>query len=160
MLTFSEKINIIEENFPQLTRKDISLGRINYHLEESNRDKKIVIQHLHPNGNGFVYAGHLPRGKKNEKGMVNIRDYSADELINLVQKSMNYLLEEKGNSEEESNPSEPEKENWIGGVDHEKLLLVHEDELWNIYAGLNLEAAFESYKEAHDYLVEEGFQKI
>ncbi|MGG1575883.1 hypothetical protein [Fictibacillus sp. NRS-1165] len=160
MLTFSEKINIIEENFPQLTRKDISLGRINYHLEESNRDKKIVVQHLHPNGNGFVYAGYLPRGEKNEKGMVNIREYSGDELINIIQKSMDYLLEDKGDSEAGSFPSEPEKENWIGGADHEKLLLVHEDELWNIYAGLNLEAAFESYKEAHDYLVEEGFQKI
>lgn len=159
MLTFEEKIHVIEEAFPQLTKKEISLGRLNYHLEESNRDKKIVVQNLHPNGNGFVYAGHLRKKEKNEKGMVNIRDYSAMEIVSLIQGSIDYLLQEPS-AKEDTAAKDPEKEYWLGGVDHERLLLVHEDELWNIYAGLNLEAAFESYKEAHDYLVDEGFNKI
>lgn len=58
MLTFEEKLSIIE-TFPELQRKDVSLGRVNFHYPESVQEKKIVVQHLHPNGNGFVYAGHM-----------------------------------------------------------------------------------------------------
>ncbi|KSU84329.1 MULTISPECIES: hypothetical protein [Fictibacillus] len=158
MLSFEEKIELIETHFPQLTRKNISLGRVNYHLEESKRDKKIVVQQLHPNGNGFVYAGHLDRRQKNDKELVNIRDYSSEDLISLISNSIDYLSSEKPVAATE--PEIPVKETWTGGADNERLLLVHEDELWNIYAGLNLEAAFESYIEAHDYLVEEGFEKV
>ena len=90
MLTFTEKLAIIE-SFPQLQRKDISLGRVNFHFEESVYDKKIVVQHLHPNGNGFVYAGHLPAKVKDKKGLVNIRDYSEEELRDLLTNSIAYL---------------------------------------------------------------------
>lgn len=58
MLTFEEKLSIIE-TFPELQRKDVSLGRVNFHYPDSVQEKKIVVQHLHPNGNGFVYAGHM-----------------------------------------------------------------------------------------------------
>ena len=92
MLTFTEKLAIIE-SFPQLQRKDISLGRVNFHFEESVYDKKIVVQHLHPNGNGFVYAGHLPAKVKDKKGLVNIRDYSEEELRDLLTNSIAYLSE-------------------------------------------------------------------
>ena len=54
MLTFEEKTAIIE-SFPELTKKDVSLKRVNYHFEGSLYDKKTVIYHLHPNGNGFVF---------------------------------------------------------------------------------------------------------
>ena len=90
MLTFAEKLAIIE-SFPQLQRKDVSLGRVNFHFEESVYDKKIVVQHLHPNGNGFVYAGHLPNKETDKKGLVNIRDYSEEELRDLLRKSIAYL---------------------------------------------------------------------
>ncbi|MDN4524542.1 hypothetical protein [Fictibacillus fluitans] len=158
MLSFQEKIELIETNFPQLNRKNISLGRVNYHLEESKRDKKVVVQQLHPNGNGFVYAGHLDRRQKDDKELVNIREYSAEDLISIISNSIAYLSSEE--SVAAPKPKDPVKEFWTGGADNERLLLVNEDELWNIYAGLNLEAAFESYIEAHDYLVEEGFEKI
>lgn len=39
MLTFEEKLTIIE-SFPELTRNDISLGRVNFHFEESVKDKR------------------------------------------------------------------------------------------------------------------------
>ncbi|MGQ0517887.1 hypothetical protein ACT453_49800, partial [Bacillus sp. D-CC] len=55
MLTFEEKLSIIE-SFPELERKNVSLKRVNFHFEESRLDKKNVVYHLHPNGNGFVYA--------------------------------------------------------------------------------------------------------
>ena len=79
MLTFEEKLAIIE-SFPELERKDVSMGRINFHYEASASDKKNVVYHLHPNGNGFVYGAELNGYKKNDKGMVNIRDFSADDF--------------------------------------------------------------------------------
>ena len=59
MLTFEQKQEIIE-SFPELTRKEVSMKRVNYHYEESLFDKTVVVQHLHPNGNGFVYVADIP----------------------------------------------------------------------------------------------------
>ena len=87
MLTFEEKLAIIE-SFPELERRNVSMGRINFHYEASASDKKNVVYHLHPNGNGFVYGEELNGYQKNEKGMVNIRDFSADELRTIIQKSI------------------------------------------------------------------------
>lgn len=39
MLTFQQKIHILE-SFPQLERRDVSLGRVNFHYEGSIYDKK------------------------------------------------------------------------------------------------------------------------
>ena len=83
MLTFEEKLSIIE-TFPELQRKDVSLGRVNFHYLESVQEKKIVVQHLHPNGNGFVYAGHMRKKETDRKGFINIRDYTEEELKDLI----------------------------------------------------------------------------
>ena len=156
MLTFTEKLAIIE-SFPQLQRKDVSLGRVNFHFEESVYDKKIVVQHLHPNGNGYVYAGHLPSKETDKKGLVNIRDYSEDELRDLLNKSIDYLSEFQEEQEAVNEYANLEGV-WIG-PDHQELNLVQEDLLWNVYAGSNLEECFESPVEAERYLDEEGFRK-
>ncbi|MDF2535977.1 MAG: hypothetical protein K0R18_2136, partial [Bacillales bacterium] len=87
MLTFTEKLEIIE-SFPELTRKDVSLGRINFQYEESFNDKKNIVYHLHPNGNGFVYVGKLRGYDIDEKGMVNIREFSAQDLRSIIEKSI------------------------------------------------------------------------
>ncbi|MFC3883985.1 hypothetical protein ACFOU2_10990 [Bacillus songklensis] len=161
MLTFEEKLEIIE-SFPQLERRNVSLGRVNFHYEGSVLDKKTVVYHLHPNGNGFVYAGHLPASATDSKGMVNIRDYSAGDLRSLIEDSIRYLSNERETAfqttaEQAIIGNQPE-ERWVGPEEH-MLILVHEDELWNVYSGLNLEAAFESYKEAEEYMREEGFTR-
>jgi hypothetical protein len=148
MLTFEEKLAIIE-SFPQLERKNVSLGRVNFHYEESTFDKKIVVYHLHPNGNGFVYAGHLPDYDTDDKGLVNIRDYAADELRSLIKSSIESLSDDSEIEEEQG-------EQWTG-PEEQTLLLVHENDLWNVYTGLNLEASFETYEEAEQYMQEEGF---
>ena len=49
MLTFEEKLAIIE-SFPELEKRTVSMGRINFHYEESASDKKNVVYHLHPMG--------------------------------------------------------------------------------------------------------------
>jgi len=150
MLTFEEKEVIIQE-FSELTRKEVSMKRVNYHYENSLYEKTTVVYHLHPNGNGFVYVGDLPQYKADEKGYVNIREASASELKQIIQDSINYLATEE-EVEEEIEEVWKNKEN-------SKLTLLQEDTLWNIYHGYNLEESFGSYEEAKTYLLEEGFYR-
>jgi hypothetical protein len=154
MLTFEEKLAIIE-SFPELERKNVSLGRVNFHYEESATDKKNVVYHLHPNGNGFVFAEYVQGYSPDSKGMVNIRDFSESELRDIIAKSIQSL---SGNDAEESQPAARLEETW-SSPSGEALVLIEEDEMWNVYAGLNLDAAFLSYREAKEYLEEEGFKR-
>ncbi len=153
MLTFEEKLTIIE-SYPELTRHDVSLGRVNFHFEESKSDKKVVVYHLHPNGNGFVYAGRLRVPKKDPKGMVNIRNFSAEELRSLIERSIESLQLDTVLAEEEV----VEEEIWVSKKEGHRLSLVLEDDMWNVYAGSLLDGTFPSYNEAKQYLLEEGFK--
>jgi hypothetical protein len=158
MLTFSEKL-AIANSFPELQRKDVSLGRVNYHYEQSAFDKKTVIYHLHPNGNGFVYAGHLTKYDTDDKGFVNIRDYSADALRSLIAESIRSLTgSETGGTD---TPSVKESEEIWVNAKKQTLTLKFEDEdqMWYIFSGINLDSAFETYEEARQYLEEEGFSR-
>ena len=156
MLTYEEKLAIIE-SFPELERRTVSMGRINFHYEASATDKKNVVYHLHPNGNGFVYGEGLKGYKKNEKGLVNIRDLSADELRTIIQKSILSLTPKI--SIKAPIIEEQKEERWIN-QDHQTLILVQEEDMWSVYAGLNLDGAFNSYGEAAEYLHEEGFTRL
>ncbi|MFC7061701.1 hypothetical protein [Halobacillus seohaensis] len=151
MLTFEEKIDIIKE-FNQLEMKEISLGRVNFHYEESLYDKTNVVYHLHPNGNGFVYAAELDDYPTDERGMVNIRDFEADELRNIV----NEAIESLSSTPAEKNPI---LEEWMNDDDH-SLVLLREDDGYNVYADEDLEGTFNSYREAANFLEEEGFRRI
>jgi hypothetical protein len=155
MLTFEEKLAIIE-SFPQLTRNDVSLKRVNFHYEESLHDKKTVVYHLHPNGNGFVFAAFLKGYQKDDKGYVNIRDFSADELRKVVEASIQSLSVKREPAPKATSEAEQLEQTWVD-KQNRTLLLQQEDALWNVYHGMNLEASFESYVEAEQYLIEEGF---
>ncbi|WP_085524339.1 hypothetical protein [Tuberibacillus sp. Marseille-P3662] len=147
MLTFEDKLAIIE-SFPELKRKDVSLGRVNFHFEESVMDKKIVVYRLHPNGNGYVYAELIDDHDNyniEQNGMVNIRDFSEDELRSIVRKSIDSL-------------SQPSDETWVNDDNH-TLRLVYDFGLWNTYAGDMLDGTFPTYNEALDYLHQEGFER-
>ena len=150
MLTFHEKLAVIEE-FPELTRKDVSMNRVNFHFEDSLYEKTTVVYHLHPNGNGFVYTGSLPGFDANQKGLVNIRDFNQEELGEIIRTSICLLA-----TEEEAVP--PVEELWKDAEGH-SLQLIEEDDRWNIYAGDNLEDSFGGYDEAALYLREEGFRR-
>jgi hypothetical protein len=157
MLTFNEKLEIIE-SFPELERKNVSLGRINFQFEDSISDKKNIVYHLHPNGNGFVYAGQLDNYDTDEKGMVNIRDFSEDQLRKLLKQSIQSLSPIEKTAVEEAIIGDSKEERW---VDSEKnlLVLINENDSWNIYFGLNLDASFDTYEEAEAFLEEEGFTR-
>ncbi|MFD0676811.1 MULTISPECIES: hypothetical protein [unclassified Paenibacillus] len=161
MLTFQEKLTIIE-SFPELQRHNVSLGRVNFHYENSCYDKKNVVYHLHPNGNGFVYAGFLKGYQKDDKDMVNIREYSAEALHELIQASIQSLTADPAALNAEAPKPAPEKQTsqrWISS-DNQILTLILEEDLWNLYFGINLEFAFETYEEAEEYLLEEGFTRM
>lgn len=177
MLTFQQKIHILE-SFPQLERRDVSLGRVNFHYEGSIYDKKTVGYHLHPNGNGFIYAGRLDRPDVNDKGFVNIRDFTESELRQLVQQSIDSLSGlsasysgspvpgtgaaaisgDTSGSDTQAAPSgeKSSEELWLD-PEGTSLLLKPADDLWYVYAGSAIEMVFETREEAEEYLREEGF---
>ncbi|MDT3427092.1 hypothetical protein J2Z22_002628 [Paenibacillus forsythiae] len=158
MLTFQQKIEILD-SYPQLQRKDVSLGRVNYHYEESLHDKKTVAFHLHPNGNGYVYAGLLKDYETDAKGFVNIRDFTEEELRSLLNASIASLTKPPAQAVQPSGKKSKRlaaETSWING-EGQKLTLKAEDDLWYLYSGLSLEMAFETADEAKEYLAEEGF---
>ena len=149
MLTFEQKQAILED-FPQLTKKDISMKRVNYHFEGSLYEKSIVVEKLHPNGNGFVFVGDLPQyAEQAIKGLVNIREYSEAELREIVQASINYLAEEIDDS--------PIVEIWTN-AEGVKLELVYNHQNYSIYHEKNLEDTFGTRESAVEYSEEEGFK--
>lgn len=147
MLTFEEKQKIIE-SFPQLTRKEVSMKRLNYHFEESLYDKTIVVQYLHPNGNGFVYLADLPGYETDDRGLVNIREATESEIRTMIEDSIAALSEEE-------KQEEAIVEVWKN--EESTLLLKEEESFWNVYHDVNLEDSFGEYEEAISYLKEEGF---
>lgn len=151
MLTFEQKQAIIE-TFPNLTKKEVSLKRLNYHFEGSLYEKSIVVEKLHPNGNGFVFVGDLLKYEKeaSDKGLVNIRDYDEAALREIVGASIEYLAEVIDDS--------PIVEVWKSRDGVTKLELVFDKRSWNIYHGENLEDSFGARETAVEYLREEGFR--
>ena len=157
MLSFDEKL-AIAESFPELQRKDVSLGRVNFHYDRSVTDKKTVVYHLHPNGNGYVYAGELPDVHSDDKGLVNIRDYTADEFRSLIERSIRSL---SGSGTAASAPAgQAQEERWSNAKGQTlELKFEDEDQMWYVFSGLSLDATFDTYAEAKEYLEDEGFER-
>jgi len=160
MLTFEQKISILD-SYAVLQRKNVSLGRVNYHFEESQHDKKTVAFHLHPNGNGYVFAGLLRGYETDDKGFVNIRTFTEAELRSLLDASITSLSiripETPVIGKRKRAKAAAEGDSRWKNTDGNQLVLKFEDDLWYVYAGLHLEMAFETLEEAQEYLAEEGF---
>ncbi|GEK29930.1 hypothetical protein KZO01_02390 [Kurthia zopfii] len=152
MLTFEQKKEIIGR-FSELTEKSISMKRVNYHFEGSQFEKTIVVEKLHPNGNGFVYVGDLLAYNADDRGLVNIRDFSEQELIAVIEDAIMYLSEV-----DEPKAEVVIEESWRN-ASNDQLLLVEEDPYWNVYHAFNLEESFGTKEDAEAYLREEGFKK-
>lgn len=150
MLTFEQKQQIIE-TFPELTKKEVSMKRLNYHYEDSLYDKTVVVQHLHPNGNGFVYVEGIPGYEADDRGLVNIREATEEELKATIKDAIRAL------SSKEADEEESLEEVWVNGQG-QKLTLLEEEGFFNVYHGNNLEESFGDYREAMDYLKGENFK--
>ncbi len=149
MLTFEEKKQIISR-FTELEEKAISLGRVNYHYPSSKREKSILIKHLHPNGNGYVYAPYLDVSMLDKQGYFNIFEASESELVELISAAITYM-DSDGDIFKEGQE--------ITYVDEfeEKLVLTYENKMWIVYAAENVEAVFPTLEAAESYLGDEGF---
>jgi len=157
MLSFEEKL-AIADSFPELQRKEVSLGRVNFHYDQSVTDKKTVVYHLHPNGNGYVYAGELQDVRSDDKGLVNIRDLTAEELRSLIERSIRSLSGSGAGAS--ASIGQAKEERWNNGKGQTlELKFEDEDQMWYIYSGLNLDATFDTYAEAKEYLEDEGFER-
>ncbi|WP_217581936.1 hypothetical protein, partial [Lysinibacillus sp. GbtcB16] len=125
---------------------------LNYHFMDSLYEKTIVVEKLHPNGNGFIFVGDLLRYEQEaNKGLVNIRDYDEQQLREIIADAIQYLSEEV-------ETEDPIIEIWHSR-EGDQLQLVFEQRSWNVYHGENLEEAFGTYDAAKEYLLEEGFRK-
>ncbi|MDF2725620.1 MAG: hypothetical protein K0Q59_5297 [Paenibacillus sp.] len=157
MLSFEQKLAVLD-CFTELQRKNVSLGRVNYHYEQSVHEKKTVAYHLHPNGNGFVYGALLKGYPTDDKGMVNIRDFTADELRTIVSQSIQSLSTHSREAAAAKAGKPPKRQNWIGPGSH-SLTVVFEEDVWYVYSGPNLDVAFETYEEVEQYMREEGYTR-
>lgn len=126
------------------------MRRLNYHYEESLFDKTIVVQHLHPNGNGFIFLPDVAGYETDERGLVNIREATEEEIKTMIRLSIGLLSAEE--------QIELLEEVWTNGASD---LLLKEEVAgyWNVYHGDNLEDSFEEQEEAIAYLKEEGFER-
>ncbi|OAB35998.1 hypothetical protein [Paenibacillus glacialis] len=161
MLSFEQKLEILE-SYTELQRKNVSLGRVNFHYEESQSDKKTVALHLHPNGNGYVYAGLLQGYVLDDKGFANIREFTEEQLKTLIDASIRSLSSHEEEKESVSDSVSQESifydtEVWMN-KDGESLTLTRDDDLWYIYTGPNIEMVLGTMKEAREYLMDEGFR--
>lgn len=154
MLDYEQKLAIIE-SFPELEKKEVSLGRVNFQYSGSVADKKNVVYHLHPNGNGYVYAKGIGGYETDAKGMVNIRDFSEEDLQAIIKKAIHALSAE--GAYETATADGNDHEIWLSRSG-QKLEVIYENELWNVYAGELLDGTFRTYREAREYLIEEGFR--
>src|SRR5699024_9424594 len=97
----------------------------------------------------FVYVAGLPNYEVDGRGLVNIREATKEELINTIADSIQLL---KTGDE----VAEPVEEKWVDAEGTE-LVVIQEDDFWNVYHGLNLEESFGDYAELKAYLTEEQF---
>ena len=145
MLTFEQKLAIIE-SFPELTRYNISMGRVNFHFEESVLDKKVVVDRLHPNGNGFIYGGELDTAYEvDSRGMINIRELDEKALHSLIHEAIDSMKE-----------TEITTETWIDDEGY-TVTLSGADDTWDVFTGELLDATFPTKESAIEYLNQEGF---
>ena len=63
-------------------------GRVNFHFEGSQHEKKTVVFRLHPNGGGYIYGGLLRGYETDDKGFVSIRDMDEAQLRELTAASI------------------------------------------------------------------------
>ena len=146
MLTFEQKLAIIE-SFPELTRYNISMGRVNFHFEDSVLDKKVVVDRLHPNGNGFIYGGELDTAYEvDSRGMINIRELDEGALRSLIREAIDSMKE-----------TEITTETWIDDEGY-TVTLSGADDTWDVFTGELLDATFPTKESTIEYLNQEGFR--
>ena len=101
---------------------------------------------------GLSYVEGIPGYEADDRGLVNIREATEDELKATIKDAIRAL-----STEEAEEKADMIEEVWMNGQG-QKLTLLEEEGFFNMYHGYNLEESFGDYKEAADYLKEENFK--
>ncbi|MGD8189416.1 DUF6946 family protein [Brevibacillus ginsengisoli] len=96
MLSFIEKRAIIL-SFPELIEIQDSEGRVNYEYIESKKRRKVIAREFHPSGNGYVYSDTTHLYDVDERGWVQIKDFTEKELRLIIMRAIVSLSEEAEN---------------------------------------------------------------
>lgn len=93
MLNLNEKRKILN-SFDELRENEDKFGRFFYYYDKSPSKKKIVAREFVSSGNGYVYGKFLPEYKDSlyKDGSVCVKEFSAEELRNIVRKSIDSLI--------------------------------------------------------------------
>lgn len=150
MLSFSEK-KAIFDSYPELTVQPISMNRLNYHYEDSQVAKTVVVKNLHPKShNVMIFAGYLP-ASETQSGYISAIDEDEKTIRLLVNEAMDYLQKLPNGFEEGYT------EVWRDDRADE-LKLQHQNLAWVvIMTSGSVEAVFKTKEAAESYLKEEGF---
>jgi hypothetical protein len=91
-LSLSQKREILN-SFKELTEQVDKNGRYSYRFEDSIDKRKAIAHEFTYTGNGYVYGKNLPDYAKlaDARGWVNVRDFSATQLRDIVSKQINSL---------------------------------------------------------------------
>ena len=98
-----------------------------------------------------MYVEGIPGYEADDRGLVNIREATEEELKATIRDAIRALSNREDKEEEQL------EEEWVNG-EGQKLKLLEEEGFFNIYHGYNLEEGFGDYSEAADYLKEENFK--
>lgn len=148
-LSFEEK-KAIFDSYPELEAVPVSLNRLNYHFKGSAVEHKIVVRHLHPNGNAFIYAGYLPK-EDTQKGYLSAYDEDEATIREWVEQAISYLKKTEDGYEV------GHSELWLNQRG-ETLYLNYDNPMWTITLDNGqVEAVFKSREQAEGYLMDEGF---
>lgn len=150
-LSFEEK-KAIFDSYVELEVVPVSLKRLNYHFNDSAVAKTVLVRHLHPNGNVFIYAGYLPK-EETQKGYVSVLNADEETLREWVDKAIAHL-----------------KKTIDGYVDGyfelwrdaqgDVLRLTYENPVWSVLvADGQVEGVFKTKEAGEGYLHDEGFEK-
>jgi hypothetical protein len=93
MLSFEEKKAVFRSFM--LKEKKISNGRINFIYPKSMQKGHVLATQLHPSGNGYVIGKYMDEEtiknngyKVDPRGWISIRDFSKDELTQVISEAM------------------------------------------------------------------------
>lgn len=150
MLNYEEK-KAIFDSYTELTSQGVSMGRLNYHFNESAVPKTLLIKHLHPkSGNAFIFAGYLPE-EDTKEGYISVHESNEAELRRFVERGIEFLRLTKDGF------PEGYEEKWFD--DHQdELILRYTNEAWLIIMQSGgVEAVFRTKEQGEAYLNDEGF---
>ena len=150
-LSFEEK-KAIFDSYTELEAAPVSLKRFNYHFKDSAVEKTVLVRHLHPNGNAWIYAGYLPK-EETQKGYVSVLDADEAALREWVDKAIAHLKKTVDGYEDGYS------ELWFD-AQGDVLRLTYENPVWSVLVSDGqVEGIFKTKEAGEGYLHDEGFEK-